>query len=130
MPKGLITAMFLIACTSLSGKAAEEPELIKAHATAYCLPGKTYTGKEVREGICASGNPDLIGKTIIIYQRLPENRIGKGLGIYEVEDSGCNDYVIDVWCPTLEDCQEFMDSAYENGAQGRVYYQVIEGAEG
>ena len=130
MPKGLITAMFLIACTSLSGKAAEEPELIKAHATAYCLPGKTYTGKEVREGIAASGRKEWIGKTVIIYQRLPNNRVGDMLFILEVEDNGCSENVVDIWQPDLVSCQRVMDRLYEDGCQGRIYCQVIEDCNG
>ena len=134
MKKRIVMSIAVILATCSIGFTSygkdEQPELIKMRTTAYCLPGKTCTGADVRLGIAATGRKDLVGKTIIIYQRLPENRIGKGLGIYEVEDSGCNDYVIDVWCPTLEDCQEFMDSAYENGASGKIWVQVIEGAKG
>lgn len=118
--------MCLIGFTSLKSKATEQPELIKAHATAYCLPGKTYTGKEVRYGICATGRSEWIGKTAILYQRLPNGDVGDVLGIYEIEDMGCGENVIDVWYLTIEECQDFMNKAYENNCNGRIYVQVLE----
>lgn len=110
---------------SLRSKAAGEPELLKMRATAYCLEGKTASGKEVRKGICASSNREWLGKTCIIYQRLPNGDIGEVIGIYEIEDTGCNEYVIDVWCPE-DECQDFMDRVYEDGCKGRVYAQIVE----
>lgn len=94
-------------------------------ATAYCLQGITCTGDEVREGIAATGRKDLIGTTIILYQRLPNGDVGKGIGIYEVKDSGCNENVIDVWKPDLDACQEFMDEVYKDGCKGKIYCEVI-----
>lgn len=119
----------LIICVWMQDRTiyAKEPELLKRRATAYCLGGITCTGKEVRPGICASGDESLIGKTIIMYQRLPGNGIGKIIGIYEVEDSGCSDHVIDVWQQDLEDCQSFMNLVYEEGCQGKVWIQILEG---
>lgn len=125
----MLTVIFLIGFTSLKSNAADEPQLLKMHATAYCLEGITASGKEVREGICASGRKELVGKTCILYQRLPDGRIGRFLGIYEIEDTGCNEYVIDVWTPENE-CQDFMDRVYEDGCGGKVYVQIIEGAKG
>ena len=101
-----------------------EPNLIKADATAYCLPGKTASGTEVREGICAMSDPNLIGMTAVVYQRMPDGSIGSYIGTYEIEDTGCSDNVIDVWC-TEEDCQGFMDSVNENGCKGKVYVQIV-----
>lgn len=95
------------------------------HATAYCLEGITASGKEVREGICASGHQEWLGKTCIIYQRLPDGKIGEVIGIYEIEDTGCNEYVIDVWMPE-DKCQDFMDKVYEDGCGGKVYAQIME----
>lgn len=120
-------ATCLIGFTSLAN---EEPTLIKMHSTAYCLQGQTCTGEYVREGIAASGRKDLIGKTIILYQRLPNNELGKGLGIFEVIDSGCGETIIDVWMPDLDACQEWMDLVYSNGCNGKVYCQVIEDCNG
>lgn len=99
-------------------------------ATAYCLQGITCTGKEVRIGIAATGRKELVGKTVILYQRLPNDELGQGLGIYEVEDSGCNENVIDVWRPDLDACQQFMNEVYQNGAQGKIYVEVLEDCNG
>lgn len=107
-----------------------QPELIKMRATSYCLSGTTCTGIDVREGICASGRVDLIGKTIILYHRLPNDELGQIIGIYEVQDSGCSDHVIDVWKPDLEMCQEFMNEVYEDGCKGKVFVQVIGDSNG
>lgn len=118
--------MCLTGFISLRGKAAGEPELLKMRATAYCLDGITASGKEVRKGICATGNKELIGKTCILYQRLPNGKVGKLIGIYEIEDTGCNKYVVDVWFPDLEECQCFMDRVYEDKCDGKVYAQIVE----
>lgn len=110
----------------LNAKASDnEPVLIKAHATAYCLDGITASGTEVREGICAMSDSSLIGMTAVVYQRLPDGSIGDYIGTYEIEDTGCAANVIDVWC-TEEDCQSFMDKVYENGAKGKVFIQIVD----
>lgn len=98
----------------------------KMYATAYCLQGKTYTGKKVRKGIAATGDKSLIGMTALVYQRLPDDSRGDLIGIYEIEDTGCNKSVLDVWCEDLDACQEFMDTVYQDGCQGKVYVEVIE----
>ena len=103
----------------------ERPYLAKCHATAYCQIGNTYTGKYTRNGIAASGRKEWIGKTIILYQRKTDGKVGKLIGIYEVEDTGCASSVIDVWCPNLVECQKFMDKVYEQGCSGKVYVQVL-----
>lgn len=127
--KSMIIIIVLIILVSLKSKASNDPELIKMHTTAYCLPGKTCTGAAVRNGICANGNKEMIGKTVILYQRLPNDEIGSIIGIYEVLDSGCSKNVIDVWCEDLNACQDYMNRVYEDGCRGRVYVQVID-AEG
>lgn len=99
------------------------------HATAYCLPGITASGQQVRHGICAMHDKELIGKTVIIYKRLPDGSIGETIGIYEVLDTGCKKNVVDVWCEDLEECQEFMNKVYEDGCKGKIWIQIIE-AEG
>lgn len=122
----IVLVMVLVLAQDLTSFAREEPSLIKKRATAYCLKGKTCTGIEVRHGICATGDKELIGKTIILYQRLPGDEIGKIIGIYEVEDSGCSSNVIDVWQQDLEECQNFMNLVYEDGCQGKVWVQIFE----
>lgn len=109
----------------------EQPKLIKGYATAYNGPtDTTCTGQKVRKGICG-GCQAYIGKTIILYQRLPGDEIGQIIGIYECEDTGPGTdgfregRVIDVWMPK-DECQDFMDLLYTNNAHGKVWIQVIE----
>lgn len=113
---------------------AEEPVLQKAHATAYCQTGQTASGVYTRDGICA-GATEYVGSVIIIYQRLPDGRVGDYIGMFECLDTGGtnglqNGTVVDVWRPDLAACQMFMDSVYENTCQGKVYIQLIEDAKG
>lgn len=121
--------MFLIGSTSY---ASNEPVLIKGFATAYIGESDTTcTGDKVREGICG-GCQAYIGKTIILYQRLPGDKVGQILGIWECLDTGTGTEgfqqgrVIDVYKPTIEDCQKFMDLIYTNNAKGKVFIQVLE----
>lgn len=130
MTKRLIVLSIIatLAVISPVKASAAEPELLKMRATAYCLDGKCANGEPVRKGVCATGNKALIGKTVIVYQRLPNGTVGELIGIYEITDTGCSKYVIDVWRPK-EECQRFMDRVYEDGCQGKVFIQLIE-AEG
>lgn len=112
-------------------KAEEQPTLIKGFATAYNGPSDyTCTGKPVHKGICG-GCQEYIGKTIILYQRLPDDEIGQILGIFECEDTGPGTdgfregRVIDVWMPE-DELQDFMDLVYSNDAQGKVWIEVIQ----
>ena len=93
--------------------------------TVYCLDGKTCTGKEVRKGICATGRKEWIGKTAILYERLPNDRLGDMIGIFEIEDSGCNEHVIDVWMPE-DEVKKFAERTYEDGCDGKVFVDVID----
>jgi len=102
--------------------------MVKGYATAYCLQGITASGEETRDGIC-SGCKDYFGKTILLYQRLPDDSVGKLIGIYECLDTGSGrgikkGTVIDVWCPDLEACQDYMDLVYEDDCKGGVYIVV------
>lgn len=115
----------LLAITVGINSNVEQFEPHKARATAYCLQGITASGEEVREGICATGNEEYFGKTIMMYQR-KEDGLGDFIGVYECLDTGCSKDVIDVWCKDLDSCQEFMDKVYENGCQGKVYIFIIE----
>lgn len=130
MKRAIIAALILGLISCHKGYAAEEPQLIMMRCTAYCIHGTTASGTPTRIGICATGKKELLGKTVILYRRLPDNEIGDYLGVYEVEDTGCNTNVIDIWQPDLDSCQKVMDSVYEQNAAGRIYVQVIEGAKG
>ena len=113
--------------------AAEEiqVELVKMRATAYKDTGNlTYTGKKGRIGIAAASKNQL-GKTAIIFKRLPGDVLGEFIGIYEVEDTGSakgitEGNVIDIWQPDMDACQEFMDLVYEDGCGGKVFVIFVD----
>lgn len=106
-----------------------DPPLIAGHVTVYCDDGVTATGTNTRKGICA-GSELYLGKTIILYKRLPNGKVGDILGYYECEDTGGtpgidDGIVIDVWRP-VEEVQEFIDLTYEDECHGNVFIQVLE----
>lgn len=134
MKKRVISVALLIAMclTGFTSYADSQPTLIKGYATAYIGESEyTCTGDRVREGICG-GCRDYVGKTIVLYQRLPNDEVGEILGIWECLDTGIGTEgfqqgrVIDVYCPTMDDCQDFMDLIYTNNAHGKVWIQVID----
>lgn len=122
---------YILAMTLAASSVNLSSSIIQSgHATAYCVSGVTASGEITRDGICA-GKDEWLGKTIILYQRLPNNKIGEQIGIYECLDTGGTPglkegKVIDVWCQDLDTCQEFMNLVYEDGCQGHVYIQVID----
>ena len=112
--------------------ANENPELIKGYTTAYIGTSEyTYSGNHVREGICGGYKPYL-GKTIILYQRLPGNKVGDMIGIYECLDVGVGSKafqegkVIDVWVSNKEEIQKYAELTWKDGCDGRVFIQVID----
>ena len=129
MKKTVIVALIIALTSCLKSYAADEPQLLMMRCTAYCIHGTTASGTPTRIGICATGRKELLGKTVVVYRRLPGDEIGNALGIFEVTDTGCNQNVIDIWQPTIEDCQSVMDWAYEEGASGKIWVEVIK-AEG
>lgn len=137
MRKRIMSILLVIGMCSVgfTSYADDQPTLIKGYATAYNGPtDTTCTGDKVRKGICG-GCSEYLGKTIILYQRLPGDKIGACLGIWECLDTGPGTEgfqqgrVIDIWMPE-DECQDFMDLIYTNNAQGKVWIQVIEGAKG
>lgn len=109
-----------------------QPELIKGFVTAYNGPtNTTCLGVKCRKGICG-GCKDYLGKTIVLYQRLPDDKIGDIIGIYECLDTGNGTEsfqqgkVIDVWQPE-EELQDFVNLTYEDGCQGKVFIQILNG---
>ncbi len=133
MKRVISIAILILALTScIKVNAETQPELIKGYATAYIGDSDTTcTGDKVRKGICG-GCKAYLGKTIVLYQRLPGDEVGQILGIWECLDTGTGTEgfqqgkVIDIWCPNLEECQDFMDLIYTNNAKGKVFIQVIE----
>lgn len=109
----------------------EMADLIPGYATAYNLEGTMANGEQTHPGACASSS-DRLYAIIILYQRLPDDSVGKFIGQYHCCDTGGNPSIkngtlIDVWQPTDFDCYEFMDKVYEDGCQGKVWIQVIFG---
>ena len=109
------------------------PELIKGFVTAYTGPtDTTYMGTKCRKGICG-GCKEYLGKTIILYKRLPGDEIGEIIGIYECQDTGTGTKsfqegkVIDVWQPDEESIQEFANLTWSDGCKGKVFIQIVEG---
>lgn len=134
MKKRIMSILLVIGMCSIgfTSYADDQPTLIKGYATAYNGPtDTTCTGKPVHKGICG-GCKAYLGKTIILYQRLPGDKVGQILGIYECEDSGPGTdafkegRLIDIWCEDMDACQEFMDRVYEDGCQGHVWIEVIQ----
>lgn len=109
------------------------PEPIPGYATAYCVSGTMASGQQTRIGVCA-GKREWIGKTAVLFQRLPDGSIGDWISTYDILDTGGTDglkegKVIDVWRPDMDGVQEFMDIVYEDGCQGRVYIFIIDKEE-
>ena len=131
----LIFAVWLSIQVFPEEKIPYEPEikLIAGYTTAYTAApdAKTCTGKTVRKGICGGYKP-YIGKTIILYKRLPNNTVGECLGIFECEDTGTGTKsfqegkLIDVFQPTKEDVQKWADLTWADGCDGKVWIQVVD----
>lgn len=134
----LYTILMIFACwlfydDTVNAEGYFDNELIAGHATAYTISGKTASGEYTRPGVAAAKR-DWIGKTVILYQRLPDDSVGDMIGIYEILDTGGTKgikggKVIDIWEPSHEAAQEFMNRVYEDGCQGRIYFQLVD-AEG
>lgn len=125
MKKGVV-ALLLALCITVPVHAKE---LIKGRATVYTLNGTTKMGTDTCYGVCATGNKDLLGKYVILYQRLPDNSKGDVIGIYRVEDTGCKKEVIDIWCPNDMYKDMIINKTYENGCSGKIWIDVIGGIE-
>ena len=124
----VISVSIVILVTSVN--MVEANELVKGISTAYCLKGTTASGDKVQEGICA-GSKKYMGKIIKIYQRMPDDTIGKYLGTFICKDTGKSKaiksgYCIDVWMPDKEKCQEWMNKVYADDCKGKIYFVVID----
>lgn len=128
----VVITMITVILASSESNAAEL--YIKGHATAYCLTGTTASGLKTQYGICAMNTQtvreqNLMGKYVVLYQRLPDGTAGKEIGTFLIADTGCKKNVIDVWQPSLELCQNFMNTIYEDGCKGKIFYQILEEGE-
>ena len=132
MKKKLLTALVIILVLSGTITASadgldhselfdsEEVEFVQMVTTAYCCGSITYNGSAVHVGGAAC-NPR-IGQVAIIY-----SMEGEYLMTVEVNDSGSaqglvEGWAIDVYFPTLEECQEWMALT-----GGHVMIQFIDG---
>lgn len=107
-------------------------EVRRMSATAYYQGEITATGKIPRIGYCAV-NRERMGMTALVWK--DENgEPGEFLGYFECEDTGVGawnekagmgaieaGYVIDMYYPTLEECQEWMKVT-----GGKVWVQFVE----
>ena len=130
----LLVVMILL-FTVLSAK-ADEGEPFKMYTTAYHHGEITASGVPVRSGICAVKR-EWMGLTAVVYACNPDGSIGDLLGYWECLDTGFGGdadgdgvgsieagKVIDMYFPTLEECQAWMEQT-----GGKVYVQLID-AEG
>ena len=138
MKKRVISCLLVIGLllfTVLSAK-ADEGEPFKMYTTAYHHGEITASGVPVRRGICAVKR-EWMGLTAVVYAYNPDGSIGDLLGYWECLDTGFGGdadgdgvgsieagKVIDMYFPTLEECQAWME---QNG--GKVYVQLV-AAEG
>ena len=110
----------------------EDTEPRKIKTTAYYQGEITATGCKPRKGICATDRAHL-GMTAIVYAD-NNGQIGEILGYWECLDTGKgsdNDgdgvgaieegYVVDMYFPTLEECQEWMRLT-----EGKIFIQYVE----
>lgn len=111
---------------------AKEPELIQMHTTAYCQGKTTVTGVPVRKGICAV-KEEWLGMTALVYS-YEDGEPGELLGIWECLDTGFGGdadgdgigsiqkgKVIDMYFPTLDECNEWMKLS-----GGKCFVQLVD----
>lgn len=127
---GLMILTGYLLCPFITAQ-AEEPVLSPANITVYNDTGIMRWGQQTRYGVCA-GSEEYKDCMIVVYQRLPDGSLGDFIGMFECLDTGGtkglnNGTVIDVWKPTMEECQQFIDLTYSNGCKGKVFIQVIKG---
>ena len=95
-------ALILSVALLVSPLQVPQPQVIPVKITGYCLRGKTASGIQTREGICAYRKED-IGKLAIIYNSNMEL-----IGTYEIEDTGKGGIrkgtVVDIWKATRKEC--------------------------
>lgn len=115
---------------------AEEGQTIRMLTTAYHHGKITASGQHTRRGICAVRR-EWVGKTALVWKCENSNTIGEFLDIWECLNTGFGadsdgdgmgsireGRVIDMYFPTLEEAEEWMEIT-----GGRVYVQLVD-AEG
>lgn len=115
---------------------AEEGQVVRMLTTAYCHGTVTATGNRTRRGICAVRR-EWVGKTALVWECKDSDTMGEFLGFWECLDTGFGadsdgdgvgsieeGRVIDMYFPTLEEVEEWMEIT-----GGRVYVKLVD-AEG
>lgn len=104
---GWMVVTICCVATTLRGNAQESgPKPMRV--TCYYGGEVTKSGQEPREGICA-GPEELLGYLAIVY-----DKDMNFIGYYEVLDTGSHERLqtgssIDIWQPTLDDCNDWID---------------------
>lgn len=101
----------------------EANEFKKIYTTAYCCGEITANGSKVHYGGCAS-TKEHMGDLAILY-----TTDGDYIGTFECNDLGGTDairqgYVIDVYFPTMEECQAYMERV---APSQKVYVKYVKG---
>lgn len=138
MKKRVIALLLLVymAASAVLPVGAREQEPFKMYTTAYHYGEITASGVPVRRGICAVKR-EWMGLTAIVYEYKPDGSMGDMIGIWECLDTGFggdadgdgvgsieSGKVIDMYFPTLSECQGWMEQT-----GGKVYVQLVD-AEG
>lgn len=112
----MVLAMLVGCCLSAEAKGMTIDGSQRIKTTAYYLDGITASGQHVRPGICAGmdwmvDEADENGSWTAMIWTADGTEF---LGYFELLDKGGTDAikngnVIDVWFPTYEECQEWME---------------------
>lgn len=108
--KKLLTLLTIFTLVLTTPVKAEELTMRKMTMTCYLPTGnKTCTGIEPYYGIAAA-KKSWVGKKAIIYERTPDNKKGKYIGTFDIQDTGLGHnnsipkgYVIDIFVEKEED---------------------------
>ena len=131
MRKVILLIFAVIVCVVSVGAERREPHhesidweaqgFQKMKTTAYCMGHHTANGSAVHEGGCAC-SPDHIGDVAIVY-----TLEGEFIGYLECNDTAGPDSavtagkVIDVYKPTLDMCQEYMEKVGKSQSVGVLW---------
>ena len=138
MKKRVIALLLTVymAASAVLPAGAETQEPFKMYTTAYHYGTITASGVPVRKGICAVKR-EWMGLTAVVYECKEDGSQGELLGFWECLDTGFggdadgdgvgsieSGKVIDMYFPTPEECQGWMEQT-----GGKVYVQLVD-AEG
>ena len=102
----------LAAAVFLTVPMTARAEMQPVRVTGYCISGRTASGIETQEGICAFRKED-IGKRARVY-----NADGELIGEYLIADTGKKGgavrkgLAVDIWRPTKEECYSLTQQGY------------------